>query len=102
VPQLSDAQLAAQIRFSPAECQSRVPRYLDVYFTALRAALAATGSERSARPPDAGQLEREWRELFALAWVDFYRFLLGWAPSYADGDRYSWQLARDVLASIAG
>ena len=88
--------------FSPAECQSQVPRYLDVYFMALRAALAATGSERSAPQPDAGQLEREWRELFALAWVDFYRFLLGWAPSYADGDRYSVQLAQEVLASIAG
>ena len=82
--------------FSPAECQAQVPRYLDVYFTALRVALG----ERREPEFDAAQLEREWRELFAFAWVDFHRFLLGWAPSYADGDRYSAQLSEQVSASL--
>jgi hypothetical protein len=83
---------------SPAECQSQVPGYLDVYFTALRAAL----SERGEPEFDAAELEREWRQLFAPAWVDFHRFLLGWAPSYAAGDRYSAQLTQEVLASFVG
>jgi hypothetical protein len=47
---------------------------------------------------DAAALEQEWRELFEWAWVDFYRFLLGWAPSYAQGDDYSERLLEAVLA----
>ncbi|HEX3855261.1 MAG TPA: phosphotransferase [Polyangiaceae bacterium] len=87
---------------SPRECESQVPHYLDVYFSALRAALAAEASRRSEPQLDAAQLEREWRELFPLAWVDFHRFLLGWAPSYADGDRYSAQVTQKVLAHFTG
>jgi hypothetical protein len=45
-------------------------------------------------------LEREWRALFPYAWVDFYRFLLGWAPGYADNDGYSERLTRDVIAAL--
>jgi hypothetical protein len=80
---------------SPAECPTQVPRYLDVYFATLKHALAERDSAL-----DAVAVEHEWRELFAWAWVDFYRFLLGWAPSYAAGDAYSEQLAHEVLSRI--
>ena len=80
---------------SSAECRAQVPRYLEIYLATLKRALAQRD-----RALDAAGLEHEWRELFALAWVDFYRFLLGWAPRYADGDAYSAQLAEDVLARI--
>lgn len=27
-------------------------------------------------------LQQEWRDLYAFAWADFYRFLLGWSPDH--------------------
>ncbi|MEO8901018.1 MAG: phosphotransferase [Polyangiaceae bacterium] len=79
----------------PRECQAEVPRYLELYFSALRQELSRAGN---AAASDA--VEREWRELFVWAWVDFYRFLLGWAPGYAAGDGFSEQLTRDLLMRI--
>jgi hypothetical protein len=63
-----------------------------VYFAELESALAS-----DAPTVDSGAVEQEWRALFDWAWVDFHRFLLGWAPSYADGDDYSEELVRAVL-----
>ena len=77
----------------PAECAVLVPRYLDEYFVVLRAALA----ERL-EPSALDELEREWRDLFPLAWVDLYRFLLGWAPGQYDPDPFSDALVAQVLA----
>lgn len=54
----------------------RAPAYLESYFQHLRAALSDLG-----RSADAPAVEREWRALYPVAWADFYRFLLGWAPS---------------------
>jgi hypothetical protein len=73
-------------------CARDVPRYLEVYFALLRAELG-----RRAPSIDAVALEAEWRELFSWAWVDFHRFLLGWAPGHAR-DSYGAALTRDVLA----
>ena len=83
--------------FSPKAARTEVPRYLDLYFAALRREL----TERAVPELDQEALEREWRELFPWAWVDFHRFLLGWAPSYAAGDAYSEQLMHEVLARIS-
>ncbi len=79
-----------------ADCESEIPGHLEQYFEALRAELA-----RCQPSCDALELEREWRSLFAWAWVDFQRFLLGWAPSYAAGDRYSERLTREILSELA-
>ena len=46
-------------------------RGLDLYFDALRPLLA---------PEIADDLEAEWRALYPVAWADFHRFLMGWAP----------------------
>jgi hypothetical protein len=73
----------------PNECRALVPGYLDLYFATLRTALG----------DDARALEQEWRELFPLAWVDLYRFLLGWAPGQYE-DAYSDDLVGQVLASL--
>ncbi|HEY6078879.1 MAG TPA: aminoglycoside phosphotransferase family protein [Polyangiaceae bacterium] len=73
-------------------CARLVPRYLNEYFAALSAAL---GSKLA--PSELGALEHEWRELFPLAWVDLYRFLVGWAPGQYDPDPFSDDLVRQVL-----
>jgi hypothetical protein len=83
----------------PRECEAAVPRYLDLYFAALRAHLTHPGV-RQLDSAAASELEREWRELFVWAWADFYRFLLGWAPGYAAGDDYSEKLTRELLTRM--
>ena len=82
---------------SPAECSAEIPGYLDVYFQALRTSLATQGKLLS-REIDA--LEGEWRALFAWAWADFHRFLLGWAPSYAMSDTYGKTQLEIVLHAL--
>ena len=77
----------------PDECAALVPRYLDEYFVVLRATLA-----EKLEPSALDELEREWRDLFPLAWVDLYRFLLGWAPGQYDPDPFSDALVAQVLA----
>lgn len=84
---------------APRECEAQIPRYLDQYFRELSQALRA---DPAGAGVDVSALEREWRELFPLAWVDFYRFLLGWAPGQFDRDPYSERLTRDVLGRLAG
>lgn len=81
---------------SPRECESLVPAYLDDYFRALESAVAANAIDVDVR-----ELEREWRALFPLAWIDFYRFLLGWAPGQLDDDPYSERLTSEVLARLS-
>jgi hypothetical protein len=78
---------------APRECAATVPGYLDDYFAELASAVRASTSGGV----DLAELEREWRALFPLAWVDFYRFLLGWAPGQYDRDPYSEELTREVL-----
>lgn len=82
---------------SPSECDAQIPGYLEVYFEALRTALRERESPHAS---EADGLEREWRELFSWAWTDFYRFLLGWAPAYADGDNYSRKQLQLVLNAL--
>lgn len=74
------------------ECEKRVPGLLDFYFTELKQAVK-TGV-------DFGALEKEWREMFAFAWTDFHRFLLGWMPGHWKINRYTKQLTREVLGKL--
>ncbi|MDF3069815.1 MAG: choline kinase [Polyangiaceae bacterium] len=74
---------------SARECEGLVPSYLDSYFEELSRSL-----------PNAAEVEREWRELFPLAWADFYRFYLGWAPGESSRDPYSERVTSDVLGRL--
>ncbi|XP_024114318.1 uncharacterized protein pkdc [Oryzias melastigma] len=74
------------------ECEKRVPGLLDLYFSELKAALR--------RDVDGDALEKEWRDMFAFAWTDFHRFLLGWMPGHWKINRYSKRLTREVLCKI--
>lgn len=82
---------------SAAECAAEVPGYLDVYFRALRAALASQGKLLSS---ELDALEAEWRALFPWTWADFHRFLLGWAPAYAASDSYGKTQLELVLRGL--
>jgi hypothetical protein len=74
-----------------AEWETRAPECLERYFVELRRAV------RDRSPAvDVVALEAEWRELYPVAWADFYRFLLGWSPG-EPRDEYSEALLRRAL-----
>lgn len=74
------------------ECEKRVPGLLDYYFSELKLSLK--------KDIDFHALEKEWREMFAFAWTDFHRFLLGWRPGHWKINRYSKQLTKEVLRKL--
>ena len=41
-----------------------------------------------------------WRDLYAIAWTDFYRFLAGWMPDHPKTHAYTRQLASQALAEF--
>ncbi len=79
------------------KCRRHAERWLDEYFALLRSALA----ER--RPDtDADAIEAEWRALYPIAWADFVRFLVGWAPEHTKIHGYSRDITEAVLEELAG
>ncbi|KAJ3598316.1 hypothetical protein NHX12_001827 [Muraenolepis orangiensis] len=74
------------------ECQKKVPGLLSHYFTELKLSVN--------KEVDFASLEAEWRELFAFAWADFDRFLLGWMPGHWKINSYSQQLTNEVLCKL--
>ncbi|WP_101757873.1 phosphotransferase [Oceanicoccus sp. KOV_DT_Chl] len=67
---------------------------LDYYFQQLTVAVSAKNDI------DTGALEKEWRELYAFAWADFYRFLNGWMPGHWKINRYVQKLTAKVLKQL--
>ena len=56
---------------------------------------------RSEHPElDSAALVAEWRGLYPLAWADFTRFLLGWAPGEALAHGYGLRMTRQALAAL--
>jgi hypothetical protein len=80
---------------SDDESEVLEPRHLDRYFELLREALAE-------RPTsvDVGALEAEWRALYPIACVDFYRFLAGWAKEHWRADGNGQRVTRQVLRTL--
>ena len=78
-----------------AECEQFQDELLDHYFDVLRKAL-----ETKNKPIDAAALEKNWRNLFPVAWTDFHRFMKGWSPGHWKINSYSERLAREVIASL--
>lgn len=76
-----------------SECVDHADGLLDDYFSYLRTAL---GNKLSAN--DLMALELEWRSLYAVAWTDFYRFLLGWMPTHSKINAYTRKLAEKVCS----
>jgi hypothetical protein len=77
------------------DCEAHAPALLDHYFATLGSLV------RALHPAvDVGALESEWRALYPVAWADFTRFLLGWAPHEALAHPYGLGLTREVLAAL--
>ena len=79
--------------FNEEECEQWVPPLLDFYFEALSEAI----TDPTVKP---SELEREWRALFAPAWTDFHRFLLGWMPGHKKIHSYTQKLTDETLLNL--
>ncbi len=77
------------------DCFAHESQALDYYFAQLRKALYAKGSAL-----DVDALESEWRGLYPVAIADFYRFLVGWAPTHKKINSYSEAHANRVLQTL--
>lgn len=76
------------------ECESWEKDVLDFYFKELKMAL-----ESMEKDIDFDALEKEWRQLYHVAWADFYRFLKGWAPGHYETG-YSERITHKVISSL--
>ncbi|MFT2090218.1 oxidoreductase family protein [Paraglaciecola sp. 2405UD69-4] len=50
---------------------------------------------------DISAVEAQWRELYPLAWADFHRFLLGWAPEHFKINTYMQRQTDLALSRLA-
>ncbi|ASJ73037.1 phosphotransferase [Granulosicoccus antarcticus] len=73
---------------SEADCRQHEQALLDSYFLHLSVCL----------PTSASAVEAEWRSLFAIAWADFHRFLMGWMPEHDKINPYTETLVGQALA----
>lgn len=76
------------------ECGSWEDDVLAYYFGELKKALDIKGKN-----VDFDYIEREWRQLYHVAWTDFYRFIKGWAPGHYES-RYSERISRKVIKDL--
>lgn len=77
------------------ECESWEDDILAYYFGELKKAL-----DIKKKNVDSEALEKEWRQLYHVAWADFYRFIKGWAPGHYES-RYSERVSRKVIKELA-
>mgnify|MGYP003751342761 CR=1 FL=1 len=76
------------------ECESWEDDVLAYYFAELKRAL-----DTKKKNIDFEALEKEWRQLYHVAWADFYRFIKGWAPGRYES-RYSERVSRKVIKEL--
>lgn len=81
---------------SEQQCEQWQTTLLKYYFSELKQALVTVNKQVNWE-----QLETEWIAMFAVAWTDFYRFLVGWMPTHRKINPYSQQLAAEVVANLA-
>lgn len=68
---------------------------LERYFSTLNHCLQQQHSATFA-----ASVVASWRELYAIAWTDFYRFLQGWMPEHKKINRYTRQLADQAFTQL--
>ena len=72
------------------DCERLEVQILDTYFEYLQKAL---GKRNQA-------LEKEWRNLYRVAWADFHRFLKGWSPDHWKINSYSERVTAEVINNL--
>ncbi|MEZ5009214.1 MAG: oxidoreductase family protein [Chitinophagales bacterium] len=77
------------------ECEKLAPELLDFYFQKLEDSLTNCNFLI-----DFTTLEKEWRQMYPIAWADFHRFLLGWMPTHQKLTSYSKQQVKLALAIL--
>jgi hypothetical protein len=82
--------------FDEDECEKRTADLLNDYFSFLRSALKGRLAAR-----ELTILEEEWRGLYPVAWADFVRFLLGWAPEHFKLHGYSRKRTEQALRLLS-
>lgn len=81
--------------FDEDACQLRQEELLDRYCSHLHTAVA-----RRHPAVDGDALCQQWRELYPVAWTDFYRFLAGWSPDHWKVHAYTKRLSAQVLGAL--
>lgn len=76
-------------------CENSEEELLGYYFEELEKGLILNKDQL-----DFNALEKEWRYLYAFAWADFSRFLLGWMPTHQKLNSYSKRMVEQVLESL--
>lgn len=76
------------------DCEKYESELMDFYFIAFRQVTKLNQG-------DIEQLEKEWRELFPVAWTDFHRFLKGWSPGHWKINSYSEKIAQQIIKSFS-
>ena len=77
------------------ECEKYEEKILDYYFQGLKIALSKKGKAHLFK-----EIEKEWRGLYAFAWADFSRFLLGWMPEHQKLNGYSKKMVDRAKSTI--
>ncbi|WP_439132840.1 phosphotransferase [Polaribacter sp.] len=72
------------------DCERLETKMLDTYFTKLHQALGSRNDT----------LEKEWRQLYPVAWADFHRFLKGWSPGHWKINSYSERITKTVIKNL--
>lgn len=80
---------------SEEECKQHHASLTRFYFCKLDQALINKRTAISAK-----DVEQEWRPLFAIAWADFHRFILGWAPEHHKNNDFSRSMTKQALNSL--
>ncbi len=80
---------------SERQCKQWQHELLGYYFVELKQALEIVN-----KPLEWDRLKAEWLSMYAIAWTDFYRFLLGWMPSHRKINPYTESLAAEAIATL--
>lgn len=74
------------------ECDQNEEELLRFYFEALKKALLEKKNS-----VNFSFIEKEWREMYPVAWADFTRFLMGWMPTHSKVNGYSSKMVQQAL-----